>query len=59
MNILTSKLYEEQLKEILELLIEQEYKIAKDFKMYLDTIIVNIQTKEKNTKNLSILMMKT
>lgn len=50
MNILTSKLYEEQLKEILELIAKDDYKVAKNFKMYLDTIIINISSKEKKYK---------
>jgi len=50
MNILTSKLYEEQLKEILELLAQEDYKVAKNFKMYLDTIIINMESKEKKYK---------
>ncbi|MFT7002948.1 MAG: hypothetical protein ACJAWW_000282 [Sulfurimonas sp.] len=50
MNILTSTLYEQQLKEILELLCEQDYKATKNFKMYLDTIILNMPSKEKKYK---------
>ena len=50
MNILTSKLYEEQLKEILDLIGQDDYKVAKNFKTYLDTIIINMQTKEKKYK---------
>ena len=50
MNILTSRLYEEQLKEILELLAKDDYKVAKNFKMYLDTIILNMASKEKKYK---------
>ncbi len=50
MNILTSALYEKQLKEILELILEIDYSAAKNFKMYLDTIILNMQTKEKKYK---------
>lgn len=49
-NILTSKLYESQLKDILDLLITDNYQAAKKFKMYLDTIIVNMPTKEKKYK---------
>ena len=45
MNILTSELYEEQLKGIFELLAKDDFKMAKNFKMYLDTIIINIATK--------------
>ena len=50
MNILISKLYEEQLKDILELLAKDDYKATKNFKMYLDTIIVNMSSKEKKYK---------
>jgi len=50
MNILTSPLYEEQLKNILELISQEDYKAAKNFKMYLDTIIINISSKEKKYK---------
>ncbi len=50
MNILTSKLYEKQLKDILELIGRNDYKAAKKFKMYLDTIILNMPTKEKKYK---------
>ena len=50
MNILTSPLYEIQLKEILELLNSYDYSATKNFKMYLDTIIMNMQSKEKKYK---------
>ena len=50
MNILTSKLYKKQLKEILELLAEIDKKAPKNFKIYLDTIILNMQSKEKKYK---------
>ena len=50
MEIITSKLYEEQLKDILESLVKEDYKATKNFKMYLDTIILNMQTKEKKYK---------
>jgi hypothetical protein len=47
MDILCSKLYEEQLKEVLKSLVKINYKLAKDFKIYLDTIILNLPTKVK------------
>lgn len=51
MNVLCSTIYEEQLKEILDSIIEKNgYKMAKDFKLYLDTVIVNIPTKAKKYK---------
>ena len=49
-EILTSKLYNKQLIEILELLLHVDIKAMKNFKMYLDTIILNIQSKEKKYK---------
>lgn len=59
MNILSSPLYVKQLKELLETLSQQDYQATKNFKIYLDTIILNMPSKEKNIKNPSILMMKT
>ena len=50
MNIITSPLYEKQLKEILESIVLYDYKSAKNFKIYLDTIILNMQSKEKKYK---------
>ncbi|MEA3371161.1 MAG: hypothetical protein U9Q40_07460 [Campylobacterota bacterium] len=51
MNILCSELYETQLKEILELVLSQsDYQTAKKFKLYLDTIILNMPTKAKKYK---------
>ena len=45
MQIICSELYEKQLKEILEPLVKEDFFFAKKFKMYLDTIIINIPTK--------------
>jgi len=45
MEIICSELYEKQLKEILEPLAKENLSFAKKFKMYLDTIIINIPTK--------------
>jgi len=50
MNILTTGLYEEQLKSILSPYLKSDYKGVKDFKLYLDTIIVNIHTKSSKYK---------
>ncbi len=50
MDIITSKLFQTQLKEILELIMQSDYKAAKNFKTYLDTIIINISSKEKKYK---------
>lgn len=50
MNILSSELYKKQLKDILELLKDQSETDINSFKMYLDTIIVNMHTKVKKYK---------
>lgn len=50
MNIVTTKLFEQQLKGILELVIQHDYQAAKTFKTYLDTILINIPSKEKKYK---------
>jgi len=50
MEILCSKLYEEQLKKILEPLTVDDIAVAKKVKMYLDTLIINIHTKAKKYK---------
>ena len=50
MNILSSDLYKKQLKEALELIKKQSEVDVKNFEMYLDTIIVNMQTKIKKYK---------
>ena len=50
MKIINSKLYEEQLKTILKELFITDIKAAKSFKLYLDTIILNIPTKAKKYK---------
>jgi len=50
MKIVTTKLFEQQLEKILELIIEQDATAAKNFKSYLDTIILNIPSKEKKYK---------
>jgi len=47
MNILASKVYETQLKNILDTLIKIDYQQTKNFKMYLDTIILNMPSKLK------------
>jgi hypothetical protein len=49
-EILSSELYEKQLKEILEPMIQKDISSAKKFKIYLDTLIVNIPTKAKKYK---------
>lgn len=45
MNILCSDLYKSQLKEILQGLAEIDLNSTQKFKIYLDTIIINIPTK--------------
>jgi len=50
MDILASELYETQLKDILDEMITTDYKVAKNFKSYLDTIIINIPTKYNKYK---------
>jgi len=50
MNILSSTLYKKQLQEILKLIREEDERDAKKFEMYLDTIIINMQTKVKKYK---------
>lgn len=50
MKILCTTLYEKQLKEILTTVASSDYKEAKNFKMYLDTIILNAPTKARKYK---------
>lgn len=50
MKIVNSKLYENQLKALLEELMRTDVKAAKSFKLYLDTIILNMPTKAKKYK---------
>lgn len=50
MNILSSALYKEQLQAIIALLREEDESLVKTFKMYLDTIIINMHTKVKKYK---------
>mgnify|MGYP006883065581 CR=1 FL=1 len=50
MNILSSDLYKEQLREILELLKKQSESDMKSFELYLDTIIFNMHTKLRKYK---------
>ena len=50
MKIVNSKLYEEQLKSLLNEYFSKDLKGAKSFKLYLDTIILNMPTKVKKYK---------
>ena len=53
MNIVCTPLYEEQLKDILLIGINENFEGTKKFKMYLDTVIINIGTKiDKYTKSI-------
>lgn len=45
MNIFITPTFESQLQEILEELVEHDAAYAKSFKMYLDTILLNMPTK--------------
>jgi hypothetical protein len=45
MKIVCSELYEQQLQAILETMAQEDFKKAKDFKLYLDTLIINVPTK--------------
>lgn len=50
MNVLSSNLYEKQLKEILEPMAAENYENMKKFKLYLDTIVINLPTKAMKYK---------
>lgn len=45
MNIICSTLFESQLQEILEEFSKEDFSATKSFKLYLDTIILNMPTK--------------
>jgi hypothetical protein len=49
-NILVSELFEQQITTILEELSKDDPSIGKNFKLYLDTIIINMGTKIKKYK---------
>jgi len=50
MKILCTMVFEEQLKSILETFSEKDFAATKSFKMYLDTVIINIPTKAQKYK---------
>jgi hypothetical protein len=50
MNVLSSALYREQLKEAIDLVKKQNSADLSSFELYLDTIIVNMHTKVKKYK---------
>lgn len=47
MTIISTSLYRKQLQDILIPMAEEDIQVAKNFKLYLDTIILNAPTKEK------------
>ncbi|SFV75178.1 hypothetical protein MNB_SM-3-1267 [hydrothermal vent metagenome] len=50
MTILCSELYEKQLKDILAQGLQENVEETKKFKMYLDTVIINLPTKVQKYK---------
>lgn len=50
MNILCTALYEEQLKTILQKFSDEDLQATKSFKLYLDTILINMPTKAHKYK---------
>jgi len=50
MQILCTELYETQLKALLERFIQEDFEATKKFKLYLDTILVNLPTKADKYK---------
>ena len=50
MDILVTELFEQQLKEILDKRSEENLDATKSFKMYLDTILINMPTKANKYK---------
>lgn len=50
MNILATELFETQLKSLLEDFSQEDFSATKSFKLYLDTIIINIPTKSSKYK---------
>jgi len=50
MKIVVTSLYEEQLKNILDEGTAENLEGVKKFKMYLDTVIINMQTKVQKYK---------
>ncbi|MEA2073925.1 MAG: hypothetical protein U9O86_10100 [Campylobacterota bacterium] len=50
MNILCTPLYEEQLKTILQKFSDEDLQATKSFKLYLDTILINMPTKAHKYK---------
>jgi len=51
MKVLNSELYNKQLQELLkELIVDGDITMAKSFKLYLDTIMINMPTKARKYK---------
>jgi len=50
MTIQCTELFQNQLKEILETYSKEDFSATKKFKLYLDTIIMNMPTKAKKYK---------
>ncbi len=50
MKILTSELFSEQFKAIVRPYMQSDFKGIKDFKLYLDTVILNMPSKAKKYK---------
>ena len=50
MKILCTPLFETQLKTILEAFAKEDFEATKKYKMYLDTVIINIPTKVQKFK---------
>jgi len=50
MNLLCTTLYEKQLKVILEEYTQEDYEATRKFKLYLDTILINLPTKANKYK---------
>lgn len=50
MKIVASPLFERQLKALLSSVMESDPNAAKSFKLYLDTVLLNIPTKAKKYK---------
>ncbi len=50
MKIINSSLYQDQLKAIMAPVLEHDVQNAKSFKLYLDTIIINMPSKARKYK---------
>jgi len=50
MQMLCTDVFENQLKQILKKFAQEDFSATKNFKMYLDTVIINIPTKAQKYK---------